>query len=273
MPGQLANAVEVARAVPEVGVDGTALGWRSWKPSAGYDTTSVGKAGMKALVGLNTSASLLNLADAQAAKLRKVVQVASIRASETQRVLKYLQENSEGPAWSMASGPGFGRGEPSAQGGNGDASFAKKPEVDLEAYYISRAFEDVVSICRQAVDDASTVAGQVSSASRTANSAVKSAAAELNYPGFPPERLDTPVPRPRAPRPRDLAPAWLDFMFASTPRADPYSLPAGGGHSPFGFPPLPTPGPETSAGSGAAGAATGPGGAASGVAAAAAQML
>mmetsp|Transcript_9329 Transcript_9329/g.18766 ORF Transcript_9329/g.18766 Transcript_9329/m.18766 type:complete len:281 (+) Transcript_9329:60-902(+) len=247
--------------------------------SAGYDTSAIGRMGMEGLVGLNTSASLMNLSRLQATKLRQSVQVLNIRASEAQNVVDFLQDDApEGAvAYQMHVGPGFGNKKPEASNDNGllgpldnipvdkkssgvlDAlsggkkgtAEEKKKDLptDLDGWYIKLALDDVMKFSRRAVRDAAYMQYLTSRGARMVNGAVRSAAEELRYPGFPAEALPTPSVRPPPNRPRNLAPAVLDLQFATARGTDPYkSWPGYEVHNPFGYPPLPPPLPSSSAG-------------------------
>lgn len=90
--------------------------------SAGYDTSGVGRDGLRGLVELSTAANFLALSRAQAAKLRQTALVTNLRAAEAANVLKYLEDHGgerahAGPGEpkrivaQFASGPGFGVGD------------------------------------------------------------------------------------------------------------------------------------------------------------------
>lgn len=226
-------------AVPEVSLQQEALGWRAYRPSAGYDTTFVGRAGLQGLVGISTAASLLKLSNAQALNLRKALQVAANRALEADRVVGFLQDdaNGTGVVHQISGGKGFGSGSAAgvtalpdplaalnAAGGTGGAAGAlgavgqgsKLEAVDMDAYYTKEALDRTVVFTREALREAAYLADSVSKGNRTAKEALDSAAQELNYPGLPPEALmkSTSLKNPVS-RPRDAAPAWLDFLFST----------------------------------------------------------
>lgn len=240
MPGlSPTDALLSPSAVPEVSLQQEALGWRAYRPSAGYDTTFVGRAGLQGLVGISTAASLLNLSNAQALNVRKALQVAATRALEADRVVGFLQDdaNGTGVVHQISGGKGFGSGQAPAggtafpdplaalsaaggaagagtlgavaQGGNLEAA-------DMDAYYTKEALERTVAFTREALREAAYLADSVSKGNRTAKEALDSAAQELNYPGLPPEALlkSTSLKNPVS-RPRDTAPAWLDFLFST----------------------------------------------------------
>ncbi|CAK0803056.1 unnamed protein product [Prorocentrum cordatum] len=78
--------------------------------SAGYDTSGVGRMSMEALVQLKTADGFMSLANLQAPKLRRIVQVTNARAAEAEGVLRYLRDNgNHNPEGQFASGKGFGR--------------------------------------------------------------------------------------------------------------------------------------------------------------------
>jgi len=293
---------------------------------------------MEALVQLKTADGFMSLANLQAPKLRRIVQVTNARAAEAEGVLRYLRDNgNHNPEGQFASGKGFGRlpdlseapgpkcckcasgttvwsasgkckpcdGQvelqvPAPQGcdpkdkegfrGKKEcvvgckgplalAEFAKKaagggirglinpleePDTsedwkqvyDLDARDILEGVDNVMRASRRAVVNSTELANSVQRGAVAANSALRIAADELNYPGLPAETLPAPAPRrPRAPRPHDLAPSGLDFLFSSSNGSDPYRLPTEGTyrrtagdillgrevHNPFGTPPMPKP--------------------------------
>jgi len=50
----------------------------------------------------------------------------------------------------------------------------------------------------------------------------RSAADLLKYPGAPVEPLPKIMRKPMVNRPKDLAPSWMDFIYANTKGSDPY---------------------------------------------------
>mmetsp|Transcript_29849 Transcript_29849/g.80827 ORF Transcript_29849/g.80827 Transcript_29849/m.80827 type:complete len:264 (-) Transcript_29849:88-879(-) len=237
--------------------------------SAGYDTGAMGEMGMEGLVSLNTSASLMNLANAQATKLRQAVQVFNLRSAEAQNVVGFLQADASHEAlpYTIHVGPGFGNkksvdsdglkegllgnlktgkktvgGVGASTGNNAGTSGSTRTKelIDLDGYEIKLALEEVIKFSRKAVRDAAYTQYLTSRGARLTNEAVRSTAEDLRYPGFPAEALPPrPSPRPPPSRPRNLAPAALDLQFASAPGTDPYKQwPDREVHNPFGYPPL-----------------------------------
>eukprot|EP00933_Yihiella_yeosuensis_P020550 TRINITY_DN16459_c0_g1_i1.p1 TRINITY_DN16459_c0_g1~~TRINITY_DN16459_c0_g1_i1.p1 ORF type:complete len:361 (+),score=66.41 TRINITY_DN16459_c0_g1_i1:89-1171(+) len=280
--------------VPEVSSRGEAIGWRHFKPSAGYDTTAVGAQALEGLVSMNGSASFTNLANAQAAKLRQIVEVAGIRAAEAERVVRFLRHDAEGTgqAGQIAGGVGFGLGKDVDEGrgssggdladlAGGVASLASSfgggkkgkkggggaggllgglaatagassgggnSNFDEQAFDIVEGLRTVILDSRKAIREAAKLADTIEDSARKSNKAVRIAADELNYPGFNADALIKPQPRVarQLPRPRDAAPAYLDFLYSAGKGADPYRLlsasPEGRElHNFFRSPPLPSP--------------------------------
>lgn len=122
--------------------------------SAAWDTGTTGAAAMKGLVGANNSAALMALANAQAAKMKRTVQVAMLRSMEAQGIVEFLRTDAETlpdplgnsvsmpgrpsrglptmkpglptmkpgqpPLWQIANGVGFGLADPSVSISMGD---------------------------------------------------------------------------------------------------------------------------------------------------------
>lgn len=123
--------------VPETSLSGQVVGYRTWRPSAAWDTSLLGGAAIRSLAGLNNSASLLALSNAQAVKMRRIAQVAMLRGMEAQNVIEFLRKDAEPPIeevsatgmpatseagiklrflkhhrWRIATGIGFGLADP-----------------------------------------------------------------------------------------------------------------------------------------------------------------
>eukprot|EP00930_Biecheleria_cincta_P096654 TRINITY_DN88476_c0_g1_i1.p1 TRINITY_DN88476_c0_g1~~TRINITY_DN88476_c0_g1_i1.p1 ORF type:complete len:305 (-),score=62.00 TRINITY_DN88476_c0_g1_i1:30-944(-) len=191
--------------------------------SAANDSTHHFQSGLQGLVSANTTSGFMTLASAQATKMRKIVQVASIRALEALNVVNYLQDaEAEGadstPGCQIAGGEGFGsadgateddgdgdalgglgglasmgkggkKGEAAALGsalGGGDSGSAN---IDYKACMIAKALGQTVGFAQKAVYDAAYLEKVVSGASKKSNMLVGATAELLNLPGFPPDGL------------------------------------------------------------------------------------
>jgi len=250
---RLAEAVGLLEDAPRFALDhGIAP---SNRRSASLETGSLGRAALESLVELKTSVDTLALAKAQAHKLQHTAVVSNLRALEAQNVMKYLRDNADGAVGGqMATGPGFGLGEapksssPSLGGianqarssygfaGNlvsgGAASesstatpSARKGEepIDNDSLQIKDDIGDVVELTRKVRYNSTRLAEFIGMASDKADSALRDAAYELNFPGFPQPSVPRPAALRTAPRPADLAPTWLDFLHSSaTLGTDPY---------------------------------------------------
>lgn len=107
----------------------------------------------------------------------------------------------------------------------GDVDSGRREEhaIDNDSVKVQDDISEIVDLTLRARRDATRLAEFIGRASDKANLALRGSAVELNIPGFPPPPLPRPATARTAPRPADLAPAWLDFLHASpSPKTDPY---------------------------------------------------
>eukprot|EP00928_Gymnodinium_smaydae_P024569 TRINITY_DN19841_c0_g1_i1.p2 TRINITY_DN19841_c0_g1~~TRINITY_DN19841_c0_g1_i1.p2 ORF type:complete len:320 (-),score=91.51 TRINITY_DN19841_c0_g1_i1:75-1034(-) len=235
-------------------------------PSAGWNTTALGKAAMKGLVGMKAAAALMDASSAQAKKMLQITEVANVRAKEAQRMVLALEKfGAQDPSnlfYQLADGPGFGNpdAETEMEKDGGDLpgglpgpppvpgmppigeeplphKFGKrvKPKippmpkkdaetVDMEGYHIINQLRDLVRFTTVDTKDAPAIFRDSAHGARRCNIAWRSAADLLKYPGQPVDPLPDLIRRPRpSRRPSDLAPAWMDFLYATTAGSDPYA--------------------------------------------------
>jgi len=132
---------------------------------------------------------------------------------------------------------------------------------DHRAYEIDEALKFVLRYTNKAVDDASALSHGIVVSANTTRDALRTTAQALALPGFRPQQADFLLPQPapatHIPRPTNLAPSWLDFLFSTSPGSDPYKtwrdhprkvagtlVPGKALHNPFGSPPLRRPKPR-----------------------------
>lgn len=196
--------------------------------SAANDSSHHFRSGLEGLVSANTTSGFMTLASAQATKMRKIVQVASIRALEALNVVNYLQDAQEEgaedtPACQIAAGEGFGSADGVADDEGGDAlgglgglaSMGKSlkkgggkkaglaafgsalggggadsgANIDAKACAIAKALDHTAAFTRKAVMDAASLEKFVTDASRKSNFLVGATAELMNLPGFSPDGL------------------------------------------------------------------------------------
>eukprot|EP00929_Paragymnodinium_shiwhaense_P105744 TRINITY_DN70807_c0_g1_i1.p1 TRINITY_DN70807_c0_g1~~TRINITY_DN70807_c0_g1_i1.p1 ORF type:complete len:322 (-),score=84.82 TRINITY_DN70807_c0_g1_i1:121-1086(-) len=217
------------------------------------------------------------------AQVVEVAKLRAIEAEkEVKELIDMNKDDPDALYWQIASGPGFGYpekkksfggGAKGALGGLGSMASGlgglggKKKKglagaaslagggggegeddlsVDLKGARIAEALGEEVQKTRKALQDAHQLMHLVANVDRSLHVAWRAAAAHLRYPGQPVDPLPDFHPRPRTvSRPADLAPAWMDFLYASSQGADPYRLPDETApfatrevHNPFGSPPL-----------------------------------
>eukprot|EP00931_Biecheleriopsis_adriatica_P108284 TRINITY_DN82607_c0_g1_i1.p1 TRINITY_DN82607_c0_g1~~TRINITY_DN82607_c0_g1_i1.p1 ORF type:complete len:367 (+),score=79.50 TRINITY_DN82607_c0_g1_i1:67-1101(+) len=129
MPALLSQALSVLHAASHEDIPGHAhtplthrgsfLAVDPLDRSAAYDASMMGRLGIHGLVSANNAAELLRLTALQAARQRKITQVASIRSSESYGVVDYLTRAAKGDGliWQIADGEGFARNGPDDQMG------------------------------------------------------------------------------------------------------------------------------------------------------------
>eukprot|EP00927_Polykrikos_kofoidii_P068244 TRINITY_DN63600_c0_g1_i1.p1 TRINITY_DN63600_c0_g1~~TRINITY_DN63600_c0_g1_i1.p1 ORF type:complete len:285 (+),score=35.33 TRINITY_DN63600_c0_g1_i1:178-1032(+) len=246
--------------------------------SAAWDTTPVGRAAMRSLVGLKSSASLLDVYHSQASKLASIVDVAKIRALQAQREVDLLRQLSKKDPHALlgqiGEGPGFGNRDAqtgtdgnadvlsgtseiaSVFGGSGRKGKGKKPkrqgkrgsrnsrsrggassiagglmeregdsDYDADGYNVTESLKALADITRQVSRDSQPLLRDAANANRSASSALQTAKRFLQFPGEPVELAVGFGGRGASLRPRELAPAWMDFVYASSTGSDPYRVP------------------------------------------------